>query len=181
MNKIYVVEGQDRCGKSSISDQLRTQIKNSKILMIHSGKPPKGVDPERWTREYYSALSDVIIATHMQGYDVILDRSWIGETVYGPIYRDVHIPLYELEDKLTRYGGFKDVVLVLLTDAPSNLVARSDGLSLSDDLVTLGAERERFLSAFNSSSIHTKLLIDWRAQDFSQAALSKYAQELISG
>ena len=181
MNKIYVIEGQDRCGKSSLSDQLRSQIKNSKILMIHSGKPPRSVDPEQWTREYYSALSDAIVASHVQGYDVILDRSWIGETVYGPIYRDVHIPLDQLEDKLTRYERFMDVVLVLMTDAPSNLISRSDGLSLSDDLVKLGAERELFLSAFNSSSIHTKLLIDWSTQDFSQATLSKYAQELIHG
>ena len=69
---IYVVEGLDRCGKSTFIDFLRSQIKNPKIMVIHSGKPPKNVDAEIWTRQYYGNLMNEITNLSNKGYDIII-------------------------------------------------------------------------------------------------------------
>ena len=90
---IYIIEGLDRCGKTSFIDVLRNQIKSPYIFTIHSTKPPGNVNYKEWSKKYYTNLISRIVNLSLQGNIIILDRSWIGETVYGPIYRNTNIPL----------------------------------------------------------------------------------------
>ena len=69
MNKIYIIEGQDRCGKSTAVDILRKTITNPKILVIHSAKPPRDVDAEQWTLDYYQSLRITITQLYLRGFD----------------------------------------------------------------------------------------------------------------
>jgi hypothetical protein len=176
MNKVYIVEGQDRCGKGTLVDILRKSITNPKILVIHSAKPPKNVDPEAWTVSYYNSLKETITYLYTFGYDIILDRSWIGETVYGPIYRNVHIPLPKLE-----LDPAIPQELIIMVDDPSSIASRSDGLSMSDNLAFLESERKAFVEAYFNSALKTKELIDWEYESYSKSKLEGFAKSMIGG
>lgn len=175
MNKIYIIEGQDRCGKSTAVDILRKTITNPKILVIHSAKPPRDVDVKQWTLDYYWNLRITITQLYLRGYDIILDRSWLGETVYGPLYRNVTIPLKELELPAT----FPQALLVLVDDA-SSIASRSDGLSMSDNIDMLENERSLFKHAFNSSCVANKELVDWSYEVYSKQNLETLIKEMIN-
>ena len=176
---IYVVEGLDRCGKTTFTNYLRSMIQNPKILVIHSSKPPSNVDPVTWTILYYGQLIDQCINLSKDGYDIILDRSWLGEVVYGPIYRNTNIPLRILEEQLlTNNEHFKMVVFI---DNPSALVKRDDGMSLSNDLSKKEYEVASFKAAFDASVIESKYMFDWSHCDFSTDLLKNLAASLING
>ena len=181
MNRIYIVEGLDRTGKSSLIDKLRSKIKNPKIAMIHSSKPPKDVDQLVWADQYYTNLILTAIQLHAQGFDVILDRAWLGEYVYGTLYRGLYTSCKERIVESFEYiikdpSVFK---LVLLVDSPEALLARDDGLSFSSDLVSIKEERELFISAFNCSRIANKVMIDWQHHDFN-TTLNKLVEQLTN-
>lgn len=176
MNKIYIVEGQDRCGKGTLIDILRKNITNDKILVIHSAKPPKDVGAMTWTINYYKNLKATIKFLYGAGFDIILDRSWVGETVYGPIYRNVHIPLAELE-----LEDFISQALIVLVDDASSIASRSDGLSMSEDLGALESERKAFKEAFFGSTVKNKELIDWEYEPYSKSKLEGFARSMING
>lgn len=173
---IYVVEGLDRCGKSTFIDFLRSQIKNPKIMVIHSGKPPKNVNAEIWTRQYYGNLMNEITDLSNKGYDIILDRSWIGELVYGPIYRNVKINIGELEC----FVDTKSCILLTFIDSAENALSRDDGLSLSTDYQSKLYEIESFKAAHDSSYISSKYMIDWSIIGFSEDLLKNFAAELAN-
>lgn len=172
---IYVVEGLDRCGKSSFIDVLRSHIKNPKILVIHSGKPPKDVDPKEWSIEYYDFLISKSLEMSFFGYDIILDRAWFGETVYGPIYRNTNIRLDRLEHEIFDYkDNFR---LFMFIDSPENLLNREDGLSFSININDKQNEIDSFVKSFNDTKLSNKILIDWNHQKFTKEFLNQLAKE----
>ena len=164
---IYVVEGLDRCGKSSFIDVLRSNIKNPNILVIHSGKPPKGVNTSIWSTDYYDSLiKQSLSLSILENYNIILDRSWIGETVYGPIYRNDNIGLNRLEHEMHDYTEhFK---LITFIDSAENALSREDGNSLSESISNKIKEINSFKEAHNLSRITNKMLIDWSKETFNK-------------
>lgn len=172
---IYVVEGLDRCGKSSFIDVLRSHIKNPKILVIHSGKPPKDVDPKEWSIEYYDQLIGRSIFLNEHGFDIILDRAWLGEMVYGPIYRKTNISLSRLEEQLFCYEDiFK---LFVFVDSAENLLSREDGLSHSSNINDKQNEINSFIQSFENTKVINKKLIEWNHQEFTKEFLNQLAKE----
>ena len=178
-NRVYIIEGQDRCGKSTTVDILRNLISNPRILVIHSSKPPKGIkDTDVWSTSYYDNLIQHVCDSVKQGYDVILDRSWLGETVYGPMYRNDNIPLSRLEYLLSVKSNndlvTNDIIrMLVLVDDASSIADRDDGLSMSEELNKLEAERTKFKESFEKSIIRHKELIDWSYETFSKDILTE--------
>lgn len=178
MNRLYIVEGQDRCGKSTLVNTLRQKLTNPKTVTIHSGKPPKGVNVESWTKQHYKNLYQTIDIMLLDGYDIILDRSWIGEMVYGPLYRDTNLT----EKDMGISGVIPDfqTVLVILTDDAASIAQRSDGESMSDDLYMLETERKLFADAFNKTHLEQKNLFDWQYDEFSIETINAIADVMIN-
>ena len=174
---IYIIEGLDRCGKTSFIDVLRNQIKSPYIFTIHSTKPPGSVNYKEWSKKYYTNLISRIVNLSLQGNIIILDRSWIGETVYGPIYRNTNIPLSYFDSLIKGYVHlFK---LFLFIDSPENLISREDGNSLStQNIDKIKNEVELFKRAFDKSIIfdHNKHLINWENIEFSKEKLIEITQ-----
>lgn len=174
---IYIIEGLDRCGKTSFIDVLRNQIKSPYIFTIHSTKPPSNVNYEEWSKKYYTNLISRIVNLSLQGNIIILDRSWIGEAVYGPIYRNTNIPLSYFDSFIKDHVHlFK---LFLFIDSPENLISREDGNSLStQNIDKIKNEVELFKRAFDKSIIfdHNKHLINWENIEFSKEKLIEITQ-----
>jgi hypothetical protein len=110
-----------------------------------------------------------------------MDRSWLGEAVYGPLYRGVAIPQIELEQSfLLEPGDVDRIKLLVLVDDASGIASRSDGESMSEDLTFLENERALFKTAFVNTSIVDKTLIDWEYEEFSKTTLNDIVETMIN-
>ncbi len=174
---IYVIEGLDRCGKTTFVNLLRKYLTNPKVMTIHSGKPPKDVDCEKWSLDHYNNLIDQCIYLNSKGYDIILDRSWLGETIYGPIYRSTNLSMKQLETNIT---GFESIfTLCVFLDNAESALKRDDGLSLSVDVKKKEYEIASFKTAFGASVVKSKYMFDWSIIDFSEYFLENCAVQLV--
>lgn len=77
---IYIIEGPDGAGKTTLAKQIKEASPGSQIL--HFGAPETDEDAERYWQIYFQALKE------HAGETIILDRSWYSDMVYGPIMRN---------------------------------------------------------------------------------------------
>lgn len=176
-NKILIVEGQDRCGKTSFIKSYLKGLTNTKMIVIHCDAPPRNVDDVNlWSMRRYNNLMRECRNLWNRGYDVILDRSHIGEYVYGNIYRgtnpdwvfDLHQNIFFRSNSLDYYSDdlVPNVKSLVFTDLPENLVSRDDGNGLTSNLEGFKVERERWLLTFNELTLVDPgaELIDWSSE-----------------
>lgn len=148
----------DRCGKSTLVNQLRKNyFKNPKTIVHHSSSPPKVEDPNAWEIEHYRNILDTAIEmSHNQGYDFIFDRLHLGAIVYGKKYRNADPKsIYSIDKHFLTDEN--DVFLVLLTDYSEAILARDDGESLETNVAEYEETRIAFIEAFNKSACMNKL------------------------
>ncbi len=79
MGKVIILEGPDGGGKTTLANQL---VKEFGYVRKHEGPPPPGAD---LVARYQELLNDSIESKQ----DVVHDRLWLGERIYGPISRGV--------------------------------------------------------------------------------------------
>lgn len=178
---IYIVEGPDRVGKSTFINAMRANIKNPRIIAIHSSKPPTLENTyaiETWTYSYYNALINAVISLHNDGYDVILDRSWLSEYVYGPMYRNVHVDIECIESKLI--GVIDNIKLCLLIDTAENLLLREDGESDARNMADKLVELSLFETIYKRAIVNKKLMINWNNEEFNNENVDVLANKLIN-
>lgn len=93
---LMILEGPDGSGKSTLARELQAL---APYEIVHCG-PPKTDNP---FVEYVELLHS------LEGRDVILDRSFYGEWVYAPVYRQRQAPrfaqLYYLELEAAKQGA----------------------------------------------------------------------------
>lgn len=158
---ILIIEGMDRCGKSTLVEQLRKRyFNNPRILIHHSSSPPKVENPNEWEIEHYRQLLD---ASYMLNYghdfEVIFDRFHLGAIVYGKKYRNADPEdIYAIENLTIQKGD--EIALVLLTDWTSAIMERDDDDSLESTPEEFDQTRTAFEEAFKRSIIPNKLHIN---------------------
>lgn len=95
---IIIIEGPDGSGKSTLAEQL---AKQTGFLLMHRSQPKTEEEKQNMMAEYLHVIK--------AGKNVIMDRCWYSEMVYGPIMRDetcISYPdMYELEKLLCRNGA----------------------------------------------------------------------------
>lgn len=155
---IVIIEGLDRCGKSTLVNQLRKDyFKNPNIIIHHSSSPPKIYDPNVWEITHYSNLFKLF--TSLYDYDIILDRFHLGAIVYGKKYRNADPKnIYDIDNEYLQHN--KNIVLILLTDNIENIISRDDGLSLEQNKEDFEETKNAFAEAFNNSKCINKLSIN---------------------
>ena len=158
---LLIIEGMDRCGKSTLVQNLRKKyFKNPNIMAHHSSSPPDFEDPNGWEIEHYESL---FIASkrlvNQLSYDIIFDRFHLGAIVYGEKYRAADPePILELDRRFL--SGYKNAALVLLTDTTDGIMSRDDGESLEQSRDDFLYTRNAFTNAFNQSACRNKLHIN---------------------
>lgn len=160
---LILIEGLERCGKTTMVNHLRSKIKNPKLIVNHCAKPPKGLTPQEtreWSQRYYFELLFKFDQLSNEGWDIIMDRAHIGEYVYGHMYRG-NLPDDDFMFFTERFINISNTYLILITDDPKSVHSRDDGMSLSSTPDTIEFERKRFVDGYNKSRILNKRHIDW--------------------
>lgn len=159
---ILILEGMDRCGKSTLVEQLRKQyfLNNTRVLVHHSSSPPKVANPNEWEVQHYKSLLDAsYMLNYTHDFDVIFDRFHLGAVVYGKKYRNADPEdIYAIENMYIHPND--EIALVLLTDWTHNIMERDDENSLEDGPSEFDETRIAFEEAFKRSIIPNKLHIN---------------------
>ena len=158
---ILIIEGMDRCGKSTLVEQLRKRyFPNPKTIVHHSSSPPKVGNPNLWEITHYSSLLDHSFQLSIDhDFDIIFDRFHLGAIVYGQKYRNANPQdIYGVENMFI--GPNDDIALVLLTDWTHNIMDRDDNDSLESSPSEFDETRIAFEEAFSRSIIPHKLHIN---------------------
>ena len=158
---ILIIEGMDRCGKSTLVEQLRKRyFTDPRILVHHSSSPPKVENPNEWEVQHYKSLLDTsYYLNYAEDFNVIYDRFHLGAVVYGKKYRNADPEdIYAIEHMLIRKDD--EIALVLLTDYGSRIVDRDDDDSIESSAEEFDETGEAFEEAFHRSIIPNKLHIN---------------------
>lgn len=152
---IVIVEGNDNCGKSTLIKDIRKYIlKSPRTTSIHCASPPDGYH-SGWSEEHYSEVLGMSRRLCQEGWDIILDRSHLGEDVYGPVFRQQSADyIYDIEKQ---FLSDIDSRLILLTDSPEGIIEREDGYTYSIKPEMIERVSQRFLEVYNNSSVPHKL------------------------
>ena len=133
--KLYIIEGPDNSGKSTLADGIREfylsqGVSSDKILVDHFGVPEGKTNEDRAKaadESYIEYVKSVKLWKKHQTYDVvILDRAWYGEYVYGPKYRD-----RKPEEVGLMIRNVEDMLMAALPEDDAKLIKNEDGKSLS--------------------------------------------------
>ena len=180
--KLVIIEGPDNVGKTTVINDLVHKTKS--CIYLHCEKPEDNDDPVECAlaqNEYFNKLYKSVIK--YAEYDmphldmIILDRSWVGEYVYGVLYRGngknyVRKMIHNLHKRLIETScrtdyQLSDIYYILLTaDNGEFILNNDDGKSISNKLENINKEREAFLEISNEiaeasayeSKFHTKIL-----------------------
>ena len=171
VTKLIIVDGMDNTGKSTLIARLTKVLESlgNTTITIHSQKPPKDIAPEdtsAYQHKYYLDLINMLATLKSEcKYDyIILDRGWISEYVYGPLYRNrgkqeiVEDNIVLDKKVLSLFNIPSDVYLIMLLGSTKFLLSREDGKSLSDnDESLIELERTEFEKGFDYSLIDKKI------------------------
>lgn len=112
---IYIIEGVDGSGKTTLARQLSAQT-NTKILHMSNPK----------TTAEMLGMYDMYEKTLRANKSLILDRAWYSEMAYGPVMRDRSqidwLQMYELERQAAKAGG---AMIIHCTGPRSKMWARA--------------------------------------------------------
>lgn len=158
---LLIIEGMDRCGKSTLVEHLRKRyFKTPDILVHHSSSPPKVENVNAWEIQHYSSLfstSQNLVDEY--SYVVIFDRFHLGAAVYGAKYRNADPDDICGLDSLY-LDGYESAALILLTDYPEAIAERDDGDSLESGIEEYNETMQSFIKAYDKSSCVNKLHIN---------------------
>ena len=171
VTKLIIVDGMDNTGKSTLIARLTKVLESlgNTTITIHSQKPPKDIAPEdtsAYQHKYYLDLINILASLKSERkYDyIILDRGWISEYVYGPLYRNrgkqeiVEDNIVLDKKVLSLFNIPSDVYLIMLLGSTKFLLSREDGKSLSDnDESLIELERTEFEKGYDYSLIDKKI------------------------
>ena len=171
VTKLIIVDGMDNTGKSTLIARLTKvlELLGNTTITIHSQKPPKDIAPEdtsAYQHKYYLDLINMLTTLKSERkYDyIILDRGWISEYVYGPLYRNrgkqeiVEDNIVLDKKVLSLFNIPSDVYLIMLLGSTKFLLSREDGKSLSDnDESLIELERTEFEKGYDYSLIDKKI------------------------
>ncbi len=161
-NKIIILCGQDRCGKTTLMSQL-SKLLGPGVICHHSGTPPKLDSIEamqRWEEDNYSMLFSRFLDLN-ENTTVIADRFHLGAAVYGRKFRG-YPKDYTCADLEQFFEYYEDdqVYLIVITDYANCIKDRDDGGSLESTPEEYEETRQAFISEYEKSTIQDKLLLN---------------------
>ena len=178
---VLFIEGCDNVGKSTQIAKIKKYVEEKyriPVHLMHYTNFSKEISPNEirnLSEKLYSQMFD-IVNTHENECLIICDRSHIGEAVYSPIYRKYDGDyVFEIEKKFMKANADFRGGRLLFIDNPKELINRDDGKSFSIDYETKKNEVERFLQAFDKSSLYKKF-IDLKGRNAEEI----FEQEVLS-
>lgn len=139
MNKLpnIIIEGIGGSGKTTISNFIQKfYTENEQSFIVHHFMYPKGsrnIEKYGYQHGQFDLMFEMIQKFNENNIAVILDRSWLGEYVWSPIYRDI-TPIY-LESLENDFNHLHNIILNVYADTSiilKRLLERKPNISDDD-------------------------------------------------
>lgn len=163
---LILLEGVDNCGKSTQAKKLFNLLNsngNHTIIIPCSNFKTNSKDVKQANLDFNKKLMTKLSQLcDDPNFNVICDRSWLGEWVYGQLYRNYRqVEIFDFEEI------FEDisVIPVLFYDVVENIISRDDGFSFSIDPKRKLEEINLFFEAFNLTKFKNQLIININGKD----------------
>ena len=161
--KLIIIEGTDNTGKDTLISKILERY--SITTIIHCGKPKSKTNPSSEQDNLFEKYANSIVNKYFDNSDVIImNRSHIGEYVYGTLYRgrsleEVEKMISYINDILNS-NKYLDVYYIQLICTSAELLNKNDdGKSLSNGRADrILKESELFLDIFNKVNLNKKLI-----------------------
>lgn len=163
---IVIFEGIDNVGKDTQIKMFQKYMFDKHNFMFHqlhySGFNSNDLSSGELLDMNYKLYCEMFDIIYRNNFNFILNRSHLGEYVYGNMYRGYDASyIFDLEK--TRM--IKKVKLILLLDDSNTVISRDDGHSFSINKTVKEKEIELFREVFNKTSIEDKIIIEKRSID----------------
>lgn len=200
--QLIIFEGMDNTGKSTIINRLCNILEQQdyRVTVIHMNKPPENIktneDRNTFQHEEYLRLLDKLLSIKTNYDYIILDRSWISEYVYAPIYRYRNVDeivkdnIY-IESKLITAYKFDNINIVYLyanslkflmnnEDNKSLAYIMSDGSNYKINSY-MKQEQDRFDDAIQNITLlnYLPVVIDNNNDNFRTGILTDIVKNII--
>ena len=108
---IYIIEGPDGAGKTTLVEQIKKSHMNAKVL--HFGAPQTPEEADNYYKVYAAAINA------MRDDEVLIfDRSWYSDMVYGPVMRSRQEMTQEHADMLSAMVVARGGGIIIYCTAP---------------------------------------------------------------
>lgn len=108
---IYIIEGPDGAGKTTLVEQIKKSHMNAKVLHFGAPQTPEEAD------NYYKVYAEAINAKRDDEV-LIFDRSWYSDMVYGPVMRNRQEMTQEHADMLSAMVVARGGGIIIYCTAP---------------------------------------------------------------
>lgn len=108
---IYIIEGPDGAGKTTLVEQLRKS--NYNAVVKHFGAPQTPEEADNYYKVYANAIND-----KRDDEVLIFDRSWYSDMVYGPVMRNREEMTQEHADMLSAMVVARGGGIIIYCTAP---------------------------------------------------------------
>lgn len=166
--KFIIFESPDRCGKSTLIENICKYYNYDNITIRHFGKPPLILKPHEILNYQFKMFRKELNLYHYLREDeesyypniLLWNRSHLGEYIYAQMFRnanskEVKERLLNFERSFTHWPAY----LITLVANPEFLIEKDDGYSFSKTIEEKSQEVKLFQEAHNFSTIQNKLLI----------------------
>ena len=157
--KLIIIEGTDNTGKDTLISKILEKYPTANI--IHCGKPlTKKYSSQEQDELFNVYANNIVNKKYDSAHVIIMNRSHIGEYVYGVLYRNrdaeevknmlinINNILYSRKDLSIRY-------IQLLSNSENLLKNNEDGKSLSNgNIEKINKEAKQFKEIFDNININ---------------------------
>lgn len=161
--KLIIIEGTDNTGKDTIISKLLEKFPTSTI--IHCSKPfSKKYSNKEQDKLFEAYIDNIVKGKYDSTHVIIMNRSHIGEYVYGILYRDrtpdeVGNMIIRLNNKLNSREDLEIRYVQLLCTSKKLLSSNEDGKSLSGGVdYRIAAEIDKFKEIYKYCDFPKELI-----------------------
>ena len=157
--KLIIIEGTDNTGKDTLISKILEKYPTS--IIIHCGKPLTKKYSNKEQDELFKIYAmNIVNKKYDNSHVIILNRSHIGEYVYGVLYRnrdakDVENMINDINNILYNRKDLKIKYIQLLSNSEFLLKNNEDGKSLSNgNIEKINNETKKFKEIFDNININ---------------------------
>lgn len=169
--KLIIIEGTDNTGKDTLIQKILENFPTTTI--IHCGKPfSKKYSSKEQDKLFDAYITNIVNKKYDNTHAIIMNRSHIGEYVYGILYRDrtpdeIGNMIIRLNEKLTKREDLDIRYVQLVCTSKKLLSDNEDGKSLSQGIdYKISLETDKFQEIFKYCNLPKKLVYVNKGDEF---------------
>lgn len=160
--RIFILEGADGAGKSVAGSELADieVARGHNVNVVHNDVPNPSLSSRELFRQYFDQLKTAVFLRDRNNVSTVIDRTWVSEVIYGPLYRGGSMISPHDIKRLERFARTRGLYR-LSVEAPlqvrlDRIHARGEKALVGDNWL-LGTRYEKYFQSHNWITVNSLL------------------------